>query len=120
MPHACGRVGRGLYLASEHSKSAAYVSCGRRGRDLIGVRTQNAVLHGLVNQQHRHCVSFLCCCSGEGLHVCRSCSQTLSEIVGCSCNYTDAMVMCVGARDMQGFCEALHMLPGVCMLQQVA
>ena len=30
MPHARGRVGEGLYLASEHSKSAAYVSCGRQ------------------------------------------------------------------------------------------
>lgn len=38
MPHACGRVGKGLYLASEHSKSAAYVSCGRKGQDLVGVR----------------------------------------------------------------------------------
>lgn len=38
MPHACGRVGRGLYLASEQSKSAAYVSCGHKGKDLIGVR----------------------------------------------------------------------------------
>ncbi|KAL3130720.1 Poly [ADP-ribose] polymerase 3 [Trebouxia sp. C0009 RCD-2024] len=37
MPHACGRVGRGLYLANEHSKSAAYVTCGRKGKDLIGV-----------------------------------------------------------------------------------
>ena len=37
MPHACGRVGRGLYLANEHSKSAAYVTCRRRGQDLIGV-----------------------------------------------------------------------------------
>ena len=37
MPHAGGRVGRGLYLASEHSKSAGYVRCGNRGRDRIGV-----------------------------------------------------------------------------------
>ncbi len=37
MPHSCGRVGRGLYLASEHAKSAGYVSCGRSGRDYIGV-----------------------------------------------------------------------------------
>ncbi|KAL0037752.1 hypothetical protein WJX77_010894 [Trebouxia sp. C0004] len=37
MPHACGRVGRGLYLASEQSKSAAYVSPGRKGNTLIGV-----------------------------------------------------------------------------------
>lgn len=37
MPHACGRVGRGLYLANEQSKSAAYVTCGRKGHDLIGV-----------------------------------------------------------------------------------
>ena len=40
MPHAYGRVGKGLYLASEHSKSAAYVSCGRKGQDLIGVSAQ--------------------------------------------------------------------------------
>lgn len=39
MPHACGRVGRGLYLASEQSKSAAYVTSGRRGSDYIGVST---------------------------------------------------------------------------------
>lgn len=37
MPHACGRVGRGLYLANEQSKSASYVTCGRKGQDLIGV-----------------------------------------------------------------------------------
>ena len=37
MPHACGRVGRGLYLANEQSKSAAYVTCGHKGKDLIGV-----------------------------------------------------------------------------------
>lgn len=37
MPHVCGRVGRGLYLANEQSKSAAYVTCGRKGKDLIGV-----------------------------------------------------------------------------------
>ena len=37
MPHACGRVGKGLYLASERSKCADYVSCGRKGSDWIGV-----------------------------------------------------------------------------------
>lgn len=37
MPHARGRVGRGLYLANEQSKSAAYVTCGNKGKDLIGV-----------------------------------------------------------------------------------
>ena len=37
MPHACGRVGRGLNFASEHAKSTGYVSCGRIGRDYIGV-----------------------------------------------------------------------------------
>ena len=46
MPHACGRVGRGLYLASEHSKSAAYVSPGRKGNTFIGVRLFRA--HVLV------------------------------------------------------------------------
>lgn len=46
MPHACGRVGRGLYLASEQSKSAAYVTCGRRGKDFIGVSMS-------VNQIHQ-------------------------------------------------------------------
>ncbi len=29
MPHSGGRVGKGIYLASEHSKSAAYVRCGK-------------------------------------------------------------------------------------------
>lgn len=37
MPHAGGRVGRGLYLASEQAKSASYVSRGRSGKDYIGV-----------------------------------------------------------------------------------
>lgn len=46
MPHACGRVGRGLYLASEQSKSAAYVSPGRKGNTFIGVRLSRA--HVLV------------------------------------------------------------------------
>eukprot|EP00892_Ulva_mutabilis_P000375 jgi/Ulvmu1/10338/UM061_0021.1 len=32
MPHSGGRVGRGIYLASEHSKSAGYVRPGRLGR----------------------------------------------------------------------------------------
>ncbi|DBA71958.1 TPA: Poly [ADP-ribose] polymerase 3 [Trebouxia sp. C0005] len=46
MPHACGRVGRGLYLASEQSKSAAYVSPRRKGNAFIGVRLFRA--HVLV------------------------------------------------------------------------
>ena len=37
MPDAGGRVGRGLYLASEHSKSAGYVRCGYKGQHKIGV-----------------------------------------------------------------------------------
>ncbi|KAK9841524.1 hypothetical protein WJX74_007215 [Apatococcus lobatus] len=37
MPHSGGRVGRGLYLAAENSKSAAYVCAGRQGTQLVGV-----------------------------------------------------------------------------------
>lgn len=37
MPNAGGRLGRGLYLASEHSKSAGYVRCGYKDRHRIGV-----------------------------------------------------------------------------------
>ena len=44
MPHACGRVGRGLYLASEQSKSAAYVSPGQKGNIFIGVRLFRAYM----------------------------------------------------------------------------
>lgn len=29
MPHSGGRVGKGIYLASEHSKSAGYTRCGK-------------------------------------------------------------------------------------------
>lgn len=58
MPHACGRVGRGLYLASEHAKSAGYVSCGRNGRDYIGVGEVN----GSANGMHlRLCSQFAAC-----------------------------------------------------------
>ncbi len=31
MPHSGGRVGRGIYFASEHGKSAGYVSSTRSG-----------------------------------------------------------------------------------------
>lgn len=44
MPHARGRVGRGLYLANEHTKSAAYVTCGRKGKDLIGVSQEHCLM----------------------------------------------------------------------------
>ena len=37
MPHAHGRVGKGLYLASEDSKSASYVTSGRKGKISVGV-----------------------------------------------------------------------------------
>ena len=59
MPHACGRVGKGLYLASEQSKSAAYVSCGRKGHDLIGVGTHTALsmTHWLALQPQDQSIS---------------------------------------------------------------
>lgn len=37
MPHAGGRVGRGIYLASENAKSASYVRCARDGGKNVGV-----------------------------------------------------------------------------------
>ncbi|XP_057311837.1 protein mono-ADP-ribosyltransferase PARP3-like isoform X2 [Hydractinia symbiolongicarpus] len=35
MPHSGGRVGRGIYLASEHAKSAAYVGTSRDGTGIM-------------------------------------------------------------------------------------
>ncbi|XP_066927889.1 protein mono-ADP-ribosyltransferase PARP3-like [Clytia hemisphaerica] len=35
MPHSGGRVGRGIYFASEHSKSAAYVGSSRDGTGIM-------------------------------------------------------------------------------------
>lgn len=37
MPHSGGRVGRGIYLASQHNKSSAYVTPTRHGRGHVGV-----------------------------------------------------------------------------------
>eukprot|EP00730_Choanoeca_flexa_P001962 TRINITY_DN10859_c0_g1_i3.p2 TRINITY_DN10859_c0_g1~~TRINITY_DN10859_c0_g1_i3.p2 ORF type:complete len:209 (+),score=62.69 TRINITY_DN10859_c0_g1_i3:1341-1967(+) len=37
MPHSGGRVGRGIYLASEQSKSAGYVGTTRVGKKNIGI-----------------------------------------------------------------------------------
>lgn len=37
MPHSGGRVGSGIYLASEHQKSAGYVGCAQQGGKLVGV-----------------------------------------------------------------------------------
>merc|ERR1719487_2872965 len=36
MPHSGGRVGAGIYLASEHAKSAGYVGCAMLGGRLVG------------------------------------------------------------------------------------
>ncbi|XP_072026279.1 LOW QUALITY PROTEIN: protein mono-ADP-ribosyltransferase PARP3-like [Amphiura filiformis] len=35
MPHSGGRVGRGIYFASEHSKSAGYVGCTNNGTGIM-------------------------------------------------------------------------------------
>jgi len=37
MPHSGGRVGRGIYLASEQSKSACYVYPATQNKNLVGV-----------------------------------------------------------------------------------
>ena len=54
MPHAYGRVGRGLYLASEQSKSAAYVSPGQKGNTFIGVRLFRACMLVMIIIDIRH------------------------------------------------------------------
>ncbi|XP_071815911.1 protein mono-ADP-ribosyltransferase PARP3-like [Apostichopus japonicus] len=43
MPHSGGRVGRGIYFASEHSKSAGYVGCTNKG---VGIMFLNEVALG--------------------------------------------------------------------------
>ncbi|XP_066284535.1 protein mono-ADP-ribosyltransferase PARP3-like isoform X1 [Branchiostoma lanceolatum] len=43
MPHSGGRVGRGIYFASENSKSAAYVGC---ASDNVGIMFLNEVALG--------------------------------------------------------------------------
>ena len=60
MPHACGRVGRGLYLANQQSKSASYVTCGRKGKDLVGVRMTCATCALAATSCHMH--SMVLCC----------------------------------------------------------
>lgn len=37
MPHSGGRVGKGIYLASEQAKSAGYVGCAQDGKQRTGV-----------------------------------------------------------------------------------
>lgn len=46
MPHSGGRVGRGLYFASENAKSAAYVGCARDGGKNVGFMFLNEVALG--------------------------------------------------------------------------
>lgn len=46
MPHSGGRVGRGIYFASENSKSAGYVGTARDGSTNVGIMFLNEVALG--------------------------------------------------------------------------
>lgn len=67
MPHSGGRVGRGLYLAAENSKSAAYVCAGRQGTQLVGV--------GLYT--NRTSLGSACCLQGKA--TCPGLKQSIDD-----------------------------------------
>jgi poly [ADP-ribose] polymerase len=46
MPHSGGRVGKGIYFASENSKSAGYVGTAHDGKQNIGIMFLNEVVLG--------------------------------------------------------------------------
>ena len=46
MPHSGGRVGKGIYFASENSKSAGYVGTANDGKQNIGIMFLNEVALG--------------------------------------------------------------------------
>jgi poly [ADP-ribose] polymerase len=46
MPHSGGRVGKGIYFASENSKSAGYVGTTNDGKDTVGIMFLNEVALG--------------------------------------------------------------------------
>lgn len=50
MPHSGGRVGRGLYFASENGKSAGYVGCCTWRGKSVGVMFLNEVALGTIHQ----------------------------------------------------------------------